>query len=84
MELSQNLWQDFTFVEKDKQTFYQKWSCHKIYGKYKIFLMAVYMIFKYGKRFRFANLKLNFFKALAGLIVVYVRIDRRKAAVSHE
>ena len=23
-------------------------------GKYKIFLMAVYIIFKYGKRFRFA------------------------------
>ena len=23
-------------------------------GKYKIFLMAVYMIFKYSKRFRFA------------------------------
>ena len=24
------------------------WSCHKIYCKYKIFLMAVYLIFKYG------------------------------------
>jgi hypothetical protein len=23
-------------------------------GKYKIFLMAVYMIYKYGKRFRYA------------------------------
>ena len=30
------------------------WSCHKIYCKYKIFVMAVYLIFKYGKRFRFA------------------------------
>ena len=29
-------------------------NCYKFYGKYKIFLMAVYMIFKYSKRFRFA------------------------------
>ena len=29
-------------------------NCYKFYGKCKVFLMAVYMIFKYGKRFRFA------------------------------
>ena len=29
-------------------------KCQKIWGKYKIFLMAVYMIFKYSKRFHFA------------------------------
>ena len=28
--------------------------CYKIYGKCKIFLMPVYMIFKYSKRFRYA------------------------------
>ena len=27
---------------------------YNFYGKCKIFLMAVYMIFKYGKRFRYA------------------------------
>ena len=31
------------------------WICHKIYCKYKIFLMAVYMIFKYSKWFCFAS-----------------------------
>ena len=35
---------------------YKVRSCFKIYGKCKIFLMAVYMIFKYSKRFRFAPL----------------------------
>ena len=41
-------------VASEKKTFLKKWSCHKIYGKCKIFLMAVFMIFKYSKRFRFA------------------------------
>ena len=48
---------------KKKKTSYQKWSCFKIYGKYKVFLMTVYMIFKYSKRFRFApsfNQKIKF------------------------
>ena len=31
-------------------TFNQKWSCYIFFGKCKIFLMAVYLIFKYGKR----------------------------------
>ena len=54
MELPQNLWQNFACVASEKKTSSQKWSCHKIYGKCKIFLMAVYLIFKYGKRFRCA------------------------------
>jgi hypothetical protein len=33
MELLQNLWQTFACVALEKQTFYQKWSCFKIYGK---------------------------------------------------
>ena len=50
MELSQNLRQmkDFTnavYLIFNKQTSYQKWSCHKFYGKHKIFVMAVYLIF---------------------------------------
>ena len=53
MELSQNLWQ-IACVASKKNSFLKKWSCHKIYGKCKIFLMAVFMIFKYSKRFRFA------------------------------
>ena len=41
-------------VQYKKKTFYQKWSCFKFLCKHKIFLTPVYMIFKYGKRFRFA------------------------------
>jgi hypothetical protein len=29
-------------------------NCYKFYCKHKIFLMAICMIYKYGKRFRFA------------------------------
>ena len=41
--------------------FQSKWinyiaNCFKSYGKCKIFLMAVYMIFKYGKRFRLRSI----------------------------
>ena len=54
MELPQNLLQSFACVASEKTTFSQKWSCLKIYCKYKVFFTPVYMIFKYGKRFRCA------------------------------
>ena len=55
MGFLQNLWQDFTCLEQEKKkTSSQKWGSYKIYGKCNIFLMAVYLIFKYSKRFRFA------------------------------
>ena len=54
MELPQNLLQSFACVASEKKTFSQKWSCLKIYCKYKVFFTPVYMIFKEGKRFRFA------------------------------
>ena len=49
MELPLHLWQTFACVASEKKTSYQKWSCLKIYGKHKIFLTPVYMIFKYSK-----------------------------------
>ena len=55
MELSQNLLQTFACVASEKQNFSQKWSCHKIYCKCKIFLICVHMIFKYSKQFRFSQ-----------------------------
>jgi hypothetical protein len=45
---------NFCLCSRRKKTFSQKWSCHKIYCKCKIFLTCVYMIFKHSKRFRFA------------------------------
>ena len=42
---------NFCLCSIRKKTFSQKWSCHKIYCKCKIFLTCVYMIFKYSKRF---------------------------------
>ena len=54
MELSPNFLQTFACVATEKKTFLKKWSSHQISCKCKIFLMAVYMIFKYSKRFRFA------------------------------
>ena len=39
---------NFCLYSIRKQTLLEKWSCHKIYGKCKIFLVAVYMIFKYN------------------------------------
>ena len=38
----------------------------KIYGKYKIFLMAVYLIFKYGKRFHCAPSTATSFNKYSG------------------
>ena len=54
----QNLWQNMSLhlIDPTAITCCVNFGarCYKIYGKCKNFLMAVYMIFKYSKRFRYA------------------------------
>jgi hypothetical protein len=50
--LLQNIWQKIPGKIGGSHDFQS--MCYKFYGKCKIFLMAVDMIFKYGKRFRYA------------------------------
>ena len=63
-KLLQNLWLNYEPVSRILidtisitymlQPFLGLENCFKFYGKYKIFLMPVYMIYFYSKRFRFA------------------------------